>query len=376
MQAAWLLLSCTVAPLKAAAQCNATGALHIVAVGDILMHGPLQRYAWQAPDGFRTIWQDIVPMLTAADISYGNLEGPIAPGRTASGGIRPDVRAFNGVIYTGYPRFNYPELLASDLARSGFDLLSTSNNHTLNRGSAGADSTVEIVRRHGMVPFGSWNSQTKGLPYVIHEKRGLRTAWVACTFSTNGIPDRLNQTADCFRDESNLLLLIKDLLRPDQDVDAVIVTPHWGAEYQLDPTPAQRRLGHAFIRAGAIAVLGTHPHVLQPWEEVKRPDGELGLIAYSTGNFASNQLTFPRNISAAVHLLLGPKPDGSGVILSGYGYTPLTMGREAGGHYRVRKWDRGSATGPAAAERIWLRQFGPGRRVPGDQDPRRFLCQK
>ena len=69
----------------------------------------------------------------------------------------------------------------------------------------------------------------------------------------------------------------------------MVVSLHWGVEYDAQPRAEDVALAHALVEAGALVVLGHHPHVLQPIELHRRPDGRVGVIAYSLGNFVSNQ---------------------------------------------------------------------------------------
>jgi poly-gamma-glutamate synthesis protein (capsule biosynthesis protein) len=71
--------------------------------------------------------------------------------------------------------------------------------------------------------------------------------------------------------------------------DAVVVSLHWGVEYETQPRAEDVELAHALADAGALVVLGHHPHVLQPIELYRRADGRTAVIAYSLGNFVSNQ---------------------------------------------------------------------------------------
>jgi poly-gamma-glutamate synthesis protein (capsule biosynthesis protein) len=71
--------------------------------------------------------------------------------------------------------------------------------------------------------------------------------------------------------------------------DAVVVSLHWGVEYETQPRTDDVELAHALADAGALVVLGHHPHVLQPVELYRRADGRTAVIAYSLGNFVSNQ---------------------------------------------------------------------------------------
>ena len=86
--------------------------------------------------------------------------------------------------------------------------------------------------------------------------------------------------------EEKALVLVRSFA---QRCDALIVALHWGDEYQNAPNPKDRRFAWALLDAGATAIIGSHPHVLQPIEEYARADGRLGVTAYSLGNLVSNQ---------------------------------------------------------------------------------------
>ena len=114
--------------------------------------------------------------------------------------------------------------------------------------------------------------------------------------SLNNIKDPDGQILSCYNKHNisyqqnraqppnqDLLELINELSN-DSSIDAVIVTPHWGLEYKENNTYSDQQLAYSFIDNGALAVLGHHPHVVQPWEKYKQ-----GLIVYSLGNFIANQ---------------------------------------------------------------------------------------
>lgn len=308
----------------------------MAAVGDVLLHQPLHVQALRDLGGHRSLWSPVAQLIASADIAYANLEGPIAPGLTAGGREVADPgRVFDKRVYTSYPMFNYQPFLANDLAASGFDVVSTANNHALDRGSKGADFTIDHLRAAALPFTGTRRSTEPQAPwYALIDRPGLRTAWLACSFSTNGVPDRARQVLDCYRDEEQVVEQAR-ALAARADVDAVIVTPHWGNEYQLRPNAEQRRLGRALIDAGALAVLGAHPHVPQPWERHQAPDGRSGLIVYSLGNFVSGQFhRVPTRASLVLQLVLRRTPQ-CAVIIDQVSHVPLEMTRE-GGTYRVQ----------------------------------------
>lgn len=260
----------------------------MVGVGDVLLHASLQKQGFRL--GFDSLWSDVLPQVKSATLAYANLEAPVAPGLSRSGKDIPDPGSvFDDRVHTSYPMFNYsPDVLVS-LKESGFDVLSTANNHSLDRGAEGIRRTIFSLEYTGLAFTGTRKERHSPRPwYTITHNDGLSVAWLACTFSTNGIPDRQDQVLDCYTDRPELLSLVRQL---DQDptLGAIILTPHWGEEYSHAPSQQEKILARELIEAGATAVLGSHPHVPQPLEVYTAESGRQGVIIYSLGNFVSGQ---------------------------------------------------------------------------------------
>lgn len=322
----------------------------LVAVGDVLIHEPLHRQGLRDPQGFASLWAPVTPWIEAADLAYANLEGPIAPGLRAGGQPATDPgEVFDGKVYTSYPAFNYHAKLAQALVSSGFDVVSTANNHALDRGALGQDATLAALDAVGLAHVGSRPSNQPGLPPPVRVTRaGWTVAWVACAFGTNGIPDRAAQVANCYTDRTALLAQVRAEAN-DPGVAAVVVTPHVGIEYEDRPRAEVIQLDKDFIEAGALAVLGAHPHVTQPWTLHTAADGHTGLIVYSLGNFVSGQFQrVPTRASVLVSLTLARASQGK-ARLREVGYLPLEMKRQEG-RYAVNPI--GASTGTPA---IWQR---------------------
>ncbi len=351
-------------PLRFDAACDPGQTIAIAAVGDVLLHSPLQRQAYAADDGFISLWSDVADLIDAADVAYANLEGPTARGVNSAGRDVPDPgKVFDGTVYASYPMFNYHPSLTSDLVASGFDVVSTSNNHSLDRRALGADRTIDALEEAGLPFTGTRRSDGSGTWHTFTEQGGFRLAWIGCTFGTNGIPDNEGQVRNCYEDEDDIAAQITSLWA-EPGVDAVIVTPHWGAEYTHTPADRDILLAHRFVDAGAVAVIGAHPHVLQPWERYVTDDGREGFIIYSLGNFVSNQSQLPRR--STILLYLGLKRLGSGeVVPYGARYVPLVLDRSSGLHRQAI--DR---EGGGAAERAHITGlFGAWSVAPPVQDP-------
>ena len=328
----------------------------VAAVGDVLLHSPLQRQAAARPDGFQSLWKEVQPWLEGADIAYANLEGPTASGLTRSGRTQTDPGfVFDNQVYTSYPLFNYHPRLVSDLKASGIDVVSTANNHALDRGAKGTDATIAALEQAGLPFVGTRRSDGSGSWSVRTEVKGMTLGWVACSFSTNGVPDPKHQVLDCYRDKAVVLDEIRGLAQ-DPSVAAVIVTPHWGVEYTAHPQPQEKRLAQELVDAGARVVLGAHPHVPQPWETLYGPDGKPALVVYSLGNFVSGQFhRLHTRASLLVNVEFEALPGQKASLVSAH-YVPLEM-RRTGQGLAVEPVLDGRGT-PAISQH--LRQlFGP-----------------
>ncbi|GLH72209.1 hypothetical protein GETHLI_07110 [Geothrix limicola] len=245
--------------------------LSLVAVGDILMHQDVKQAAAQAPEGFPALWADLVPLFQGADLAFGNLETPVAP---STG--RP------GVPF----QFNAPEGLPAALRASGFTVLSTANNHAFDQGPRGVRETLERLRTERLVAVGSGEDRAQAETTRIVERHGLRVAFLGFTDLFN--LDLNRRATEPWVRPMDLEPALRAVREARAQADLVVVSVHWGNEYQHTPTKRQRDLARALVGAGCDVILGHHPHVLQP-AELLEVEGRKALVAYSLGNFISNQ---------------------------------------------------------------------------------------
>ena len=351
--------------------CAAGDTITIAAVGDLLLHHELQIQAYAATDNFLSVWGEVDDLLALADISYANLEGATAAGLNRKGvAVKDPGRVFDRVVYSTYPRFNYHPSLLDDLVTSGVDVVSTANNHSLDREPAGVDATIAALDRVGLAHTGTRARAGTGPWHAITRAKGVTVAWLACTYGTNGIPDPDGQVLGCYAPEGALEQQVR-ALAADPTIDAVIVTPHWGKEYKPRPDRAQQALARRLADAGATAVIGSHPHVLQTWEAITAADGREVPVMYSLGNFASHQPELPRRSSMILYLGL-TRPPGHKAHVHGVRYVPLHV-RNAGDQYFVEAIDR--AGGPADSRALTVGVFGEAAVLkPGEPLATRPAC--
>lgn len=300
-------------------------------VGDILVHKALYESVMRSPDKkFSRLWTAALPYFESADYSYGNLEGPTALGINNQRVDKGDIGfVYDGMVYSGTGfSFNYHPNIIDDIKASGFDIVSTSNNHTKDRGIIGVDKTIDAMNLKG---FNFVGTRKKGDTnpasfYRITEIKNFRVGWVSCTEHLNGNDDKAHQVLYCVEESSQIVALIQEL-KNTQKVDVVIVTPHWGEEYQPQPTATQKKQARLFLDAGADVIMGSHPHVLQPVEQYRTTDGRETFIAYSLGNFVSGQARLERKASAIIFLEF--EKNQNGTRISNYTYQPTSFLSEA-----------------------------------------------
>jgi len=258
--------------------------VNVLSVGDIMGH-TIQLEAARRPDGydFYPQFEAISEAISSRDFAIGNLETVFAG----------EEKRYSGKNMI----FNSPDQLGESIHKAGFDIVTTANNHSLDRGFYGIKRTIETLDEIGLMHTGTYCTDEREI--LTFEKDGISFALLSYSYSTNGwpIPD---EKSDCIN------MLEKELIIHDINeakalgVDFIMVANHWGLEYHLNENHHQRDLADELFYAGADIILGTHPHVLQPFEHQSMID-ESGLmkdkfIIYSQGNFISGQRTYPRQI--------------------------------------------------------------------------------
>ncbi len=257
-----------------------TTSAQFIAVGDIMMHSPQVPSGYDAATDtyqFDAFFREVAPILKEGDWVYGNLETPLA-GRE---------RGFHG-----YPLFNAPDELADALKQSGFTVLSTANNHSLDQGIEGLRRTLEQLQDKELTAIGTHLSLEDANDITFIKQHDINMAFLSYTYGTNGIPipEEMAYAVQLIEEE-RIIQHIQTAVA--QQADVVTVALHFGAEYVREPSEAQKELAHRFIQAGADIILGSHPHVVHPYEVVTTTDEDghprEGIILYSLGNFISNQ---------------------------------------------------------------------------------------
>jgi hypothetical protein len=257
------------------------------AVGDVISHGDVLRAAAQAEQkdaaglslnraGFDALLEGLWDDLAGLDLVFANLETPVAPRQGRK---------------TREWMFNAPPELVQSLAAAGIRAVSLANNHAYDQGRPGFEETLQELARAGMTVAGAGPTCALAQAARTLEVGGFRVAFLSASALYN---QRLNRSPRelCASelDEAALLGAVKTAR--EGGAELVVLALHWGEEYHTAPRPEDVELAHRLVDGGVDVLLGHHPHVLQPVELYPAADGRLGLIAYSLGNFLSNQARF------------------------------------------------------------------------------------
>lgn len=210
-------------------------------------------------------WGDVAPLLRRADIAFGNLECAIS----FRGAPVPKQYTFRGS----------PRALRSVVRFAGLDVLNLANNHVGDYGSAALLDTVRSVRRAGAVPVGAGATLAAARRPVVVSRLGLRVAFVG--FSDIGPAWFAAGPAGPGTSFASMPAVSAGVRAARRRADVVVATFHWGVERSTTENARQRGFARTALNAGATAVIGAHPHVLQP---IRRP-AVRRLVAYSLGNF-------------------------------------------------------------------------------------------
>lgn len=264
--------------------------------GDIMLHSPFYRsddYKTEEGDyDFGSCFDFIKPIYSSATYMAVNLETTLA-GKDEG--------------YSGYPMFRSPDSIADSLSDSGVDLMLLANNHIYDSGREGFLRTSRILKEKGIDYTGARHSEDEK-KYMIKDINGIKLGIMNFTYETprsddikgiNGNPVD-NETSmqlnsfdpnerDTFYDEIG-----KDIdSMEDAGVDFKIVYLHWGEEYHLKESQWQRQMAQELCDMGVDALIGSHPHVVQPVDVFTGTsddnEGHLMFCAFSLGNQLSNQ---------------------------------------------------------------------------------------
>ena len=234
--------------------------------GDVMLSRDVARQM-TLHDDFLFPFRLIASTTRAADLTIGNLEGPISD------------RGINqGSIYS----FRDDPRVVAGLSFAGFDAMVLANNHIADWGRVALSDTVSILNNGGIRTIGAGRNEEEANNAFIVDIKGTKVAIVAYTNLYPNSFSAYGSTPGISHSSEEVMTTTVRGLRAKADV--IVVAMHWGEEYETHSNAYQERIGRMLIDAGADLVVGTHPHVVQEIERYKN-----GWVAYSLGNFVFDQ---------------------------------------------------------------------------------------
>lgn len=279
-------------------------------VGDLMCHSTQFNYAKVNTDSFdfTGVYREVKKYLTIPDLTIGNLETVVA-GQNEG--------------YSGYPYFNVPDDFIYALKEAGFNLLITANNHALDQGWEGVKRTIDVINDYKIHRTGTFISQEDRDSVRIFLVNSIKIAFLAYSENTNGLAIPKGK-------EFVINLINEDLIRNDirkareKNADIVLVHLHYGPEYNREPSDYQKEIVQKIIELGADIIIGGHPHVIEPFDfyETRNTKLDSGFVAYSMGNFISNQRWRYSDAGVILNIQLSKNRFTDSVYISEVSYLP------------------------------------------------------
>lgn len=245
-------------------------------------------------------FESVADILFDMNISFANLESPVTEQKVEAkfvGGTVP-------IMGFSIPQFS---TVAGHKGRY-FTALSLANNHTLDRGMEGLETTQRLLAQYGIMDVGTPRDPQEYGRAKILIKNGIKIGFISATYSLNGLqlPDsevyRIHTAKLCSKYAAADLDLLKTQIADckAQACDFIVASLHWGWEYEFFPRHKQIEAAHTLVEEGVDLILGHHPHVVQPVEYycTKRDPNRVAVIAYGLGSLGMRWYTAP-------HLVLG-----------------------------------------------------------------------
>ncbi|MCI6737126.1 MAG: CapA family protein [Intestinibacter sp.] len=263
----------------------------LTACGDVMAHMPQLKAQYNASTkeySFDNNYKYVKKYVEKSDLAIANLETTLC---------KDDVYA-----YSSYPTFNTPDAIADALKNTGFDLLSTINNHSFDMSSLGVERTLATLKEKGFDTVGTRENESDD-EYIIEDVNNIKLGITSYSYGEIKNGTKYLNGIKVSSDKTNLMnvfnatdsdeafdTIYSTVEKYKDDTDMQIVILHWGDEYSRTPSTFQTELAQKLCDAGVDIIIGSHPHVVQPVQMIKSSDKKHEtLVIYSLGNYISNQ---------------------------------------------------------------------------------------
>lgn len=285
--------------------------VRLLFAGDIMGHQP-QLNAAVTKEGnydFSPCYRFVKEYIASADLAIANLEVTLA-----------------GEPYSSYPCFSSPDEMALAAKEAGFDILTTANNHCMDKGRKGLERTLSVLDSWEIPHLGTYkNSAEREAKYPLFvEKNGIKLAFLCYTYGTNGISVQSPNIVNYI----DSTLILRDMAAAQKGKpDYIITLIHWGIEYQTTANAEQEGLARWLMDIGSDLVVGGHPHVVQniTMDVDTANDRYPEMVVYSMGNLVSNQRDV--NTDGGIMIEVELTKNSSGTALYNCAYMPYWVHR-------------------------------------------------
>ncbi|MFQ9981369.1 MAG: CapA family protein [Finegoldia magna] len=242
--------------------------------GDYMNHITQIRQAKATNYDFTDSFAAIKDIVVKSDLSIVNLETTIAKDESDM---------------SGYPEFATHENAIKALKDTGFDVLSTANNHAYDRRLKGIDHTIDTIEKYGLKRTGTFKQDESTNPLIV-DVNGIKVGFFSYTQMLNGFENSmLNSGRDTAVNLINMEKIKKDVDYLKQNhADVIMCYLHWGEEYSDYPNAYQKNTFKKLSDMGVDLVIGSHPHTIQKSDVIEN-NGKKSYCVYSMGNLVSDQ---------------------------------------------------------------------------------------
>lgn len=297
---------------KAQAQEKIDNTLHILAVGDNIYHDPILEEGKGEDDignwNYDFLYKNVAKDIKKADLAIVNQETPL-------------VKSHEDV--SGYPTFGMPYEGGDALVKAGFDVVTQASNHAYDKGKKGIGETLSYWNEKKVKALGIHEEPKESRVKYVKEKN-FKIAMMNYTTLINEDTKPSEENAYMI-DVYDEAAIEKDVAKAKKKADLVMVFLHTGNEDEAEIDEESQKQFKFLAEQGVDIVIGTHPHVLRPYEMADRPDGGKMLVYYSLGNFVSAQKKIPELLEGMADITIKKNPDTGKIKIAEYGMIPLVM---------------------------------------------------
>lgn len=325
-------------PITAEKSEEFSNAFRITFAGDLILLEDQVKRGWNGSGyDFSDVFRYVGEHISSADYAIGVLEGPLAG---AQAGYTSSNFDDGKELY-----LNFPDEFARDIKNTGFDLVTTANNHLLDKGEQGALRTLDVLDKIGLDHTGSYRSaeEKKRSCVKLVNAGGIKLAVLAYTYGQNYhslneltkgeqaylssyIGDTEGETFEFLKEQVEADFKEAKALEPD----LIVVLPHIGTQFSNAPDAEQEAWFSVFKELGADIILGDHAHAVQP-VKIENYNGKSVFTLYCPGNFANIYREKQGDTSALVDVYI----DRTTKKVIGGGIVPLYTQSPIDGNFRA-----------------------------------------